>query len=691
LKKLLITLFIFGDICALAQQKKLDSLLTVNINYKKEDSVKVIYLTNIFRQYTNLNDFNNVEVYASQAIILAKKLPQTFSLIKVYEKLGLCYHGKAKYLQALEAYNNGIAVAKNRNYKKAMAGFYLNISALYGSIPDYNKSLEALQMAIALFTEVGATDDLSSCYMNMGDLYNSVNNPVMAITYINKALGIFKTAENGLHYGTAIAYKGMAYSYKIASDIDLVKLKIKQTEKYSICLTYLDSALKIAKVAENAFSLIGPINSDIAAVYEKIGSNTLALNYYQAALKTDFTNDKEGLGNLLYAVGNFYYNTNNFTQSKNNLQKSLAIGKESGLLLLQQNTLEKISAIYQKTKKYDSAFIFYKQSIAIKDTIFNADKEKEITRKQLTLDFSIKENDYKLVQQISDGKLKQQELQIGFDKKVKIFLAFATALVLLIGGLIFNDRRKTKKLNTVINNQKTELEKLGQVKDKIFSVVSHDMRAPVNSLMSFINILEEGNIPQEKLALYSKDLKQSLTHTSALMNNLLNWAASQMQGFKPAFEKFDASILVTEVTNTLKHHLMQKNVRIQNNIAPNTFIYADTNMTAAICRNLMSNAIKYSYKDGIITISLLSSKTDCTLLISDEGTGMQQAQLDELNNNNDLQQAESKKGTANEKGTGLGLMLCKTFAAQMGGEITAFNNEKGTTFKVSVPQTNTLS
>ncbi len=691
MKKLLILLFIFANFRTHAQQKKLDSLLMLSDNYKKEDSVKVIYLINVFRQYTNLNDFNNVERYATKAITLAKKLPQTFSLTKVYEKLGLCYHGKAKYLQAIDAYNNGIAVVKKRNDKKAMAGFYLNLSALYGSIPDYNKSLEALQTAIALFTEVGATDDLSSCYMNMGDIYNSMNNPILAVAYINKALTLFKTFDNGLHYGTAIAYKGIAYSYKISTDIDLTALHLKPSEKYNLCLAYLDSALKIAEVAESANSLIGPINSDMAVIYEKIGNNTKALNYYRAALKIDFTNDKEGFGNLLYAVGNFYNSTNDFIQSKNYLRKSLAIGKESGLLLLQQNSLEKLSSIFQKTKQYDSAFIFYQQAIAIKDSIFNADKEKEITRKQLQLDFSIKENDYKLVQQVSDGKLKQQELQIGFDKKVKMFLAFATALLLFIGGLIFYDRRKTKKLNTVINSQKTELEKLGQVKDKIFSVVSHDMRAPVNSLMSFIHILEEGNISQEKLAIYSKDLKQSLTHTSALMNNLLNWAASQMQGFKPAFEKFDISLLVTEVTNTLQHHLVQKNVRIQNNIAANTLIYADTNMMAAICRNLLSNAIKYSYKDGIITVAILNSETDYTFLISDEGTGIQQAQLDEFNNNNDLQQAESKKGTANEKGTGLGLMLCKTFAIQMGGKITAFNNEKGTTFKVSVPQTNTLS
>ncbi len=684
MKNLFLLFFILPSFFCTAQQKKIDSLLTVCNNYNKEDSQKVVYLINVFKQYTRLNNFNKLQEFADKALTVAKKLPQTFSQTTIYERLGLCYHGKAKYLQAIEAYNNGIALAKKRNDKYVTASFYLNLGALYGSIPDYSKSLEAQQIAIALYTELGSTDNLSSSYMNMGDTYNSVNNPILAVAYINKALAIFKTQEDGLHYGTAIAYKGLALSYKIAADSDLIKLNIMPIERYNQCLTYLDSALKIAKNAESAKTLIGPINKDIGTIYENKGNIPIALSYYQSALKTIPQDEKEEYGNLIFTLGNFYYNISNFTKSKSYLQQSLTIGKETGLLLLQQNSLELLSAVFAKTNQYDSAFIFYKNSIAVKDSIFNADKEKEITRKQLQLDFSVKENDYKLVQQISDGKLQQQQLQIGFDKKVKIFLALLIALALLVGALIFYDRRKTKKLNIVINKQKIELEKLGSVKDKIFSVVSHDMRSPVNSLISFINILEDGNMPQEKLAIYAKELKQNLGYTSSLMNNLLNWAASQMQGFKPVKEKIDIATMVTEVANTLQHHWQPKNIIIKNTIATGTFINADANMTTAILRNLISNAIKYSYKNAEVIISTEYYTNGCNINIQDNGTGMQPEQLT-IFNSNTQQQAESKRGTANEKGTGLGLLLCKTFTQQMGGKISAINNDKGTTFTISLP------
>ena len=107
-------------------------------------------------------------------------------------------------------------------------------------------------------------------------------------------------------------------------------------------------------------------------------------------------------------------------------------------------------------------------------------------------------------------------------------------------------------------------------------------------------------------------------------------------------------------------------------------------MMAAILRNLVSNSIKYSYNGGCINIDITNTETNYTILITDEGTGMQAEQLLHFNKNIE-QPTESKRGTANEKGTGLGLLLCKTFATQMGGKLSALNNEKGMTFLITMP------
>lgn len=750
-------LFLFSNLYIIAQQRKLDSLLLVNERYQKPDSQKVIYLTGIFRQYARINNIDKMEEYSNRAIAIAKTLPQTFSLTYVYERIGLCYHGKSKYLQAIQYYNEGIAVAKRRNDKYAMGGFYTNLSALYGSIPDYAKALETNEMAVQLYNDIGEKDYISNCYMNIGSVYIDLHQPVNAVNYINKAMAFFKTADGGINYGVSCACQGIAKAYLQASDEELKLLGLNPSNRYTEALDILKKGLMVAKNSQGADDLEGNISKDIGEIYEKTGNREQAIYYYRASLSILEKNEsKEHFGNILYTLGHFYYTTNDLQKSISYLKQSLAAASSAGLLSIQQNALQMLSTVYEKKGMIDSAFAFYKQYIVVKENIIDQEKEKEITRKQLKLDFSIKENDYKLSQQITDGKLRQQvllakqqeqslqlkqqqlqlvnkekdlqrltylakqaelqnaqqvqaslmqknamqakydndvngkqiakqKLQISYDENVKLILGGAIGLALIFTAFIFYNQRKTVKLNRIISLQKEELEKISVVKDKIFSVVSHDMRAPVNSLISFIDILDAGAIPQEKLALYSKELKQNLSYTSALMNNLLNWAASQMQGFKAVSEKFDLSVLAGETVLTLQHHIIQKKVIVTNKIATNTIVNADRNMMAAVLRNIISNAVKYSYTAGAVTLnSKYNTAAGCTIFINDEGTGMSDAALAHFNAHSQ-QPAESKRGTANEKGTGLGLLLCKTFIEQMGGNIKAYNTEKGMCFEVLLP------
>lgn len=669
-----------------AQQKKIDSFLNVSTKNKNNDSLKVVQLTNIFKEYKKLNDIPKLKEYSDKAIAVAKALPQTISLTTVYYKLGLCYHGRTMYAEAINCYNEGITIANKRNDKLVAANFYLSLSALYQEVPEYNKALAAADSAVILYTQANALDNISGCYMNISSIYTDLKNPVKAISYIDKALPVFLKENDGINYGTALAYQNKAENYKIATTSELKELGINLSQRNKACLNYLVKALDVAiKVGEGANTLIPTLHNDIGKTYERMGNNALALQYYNSALQQFTTNseDQNTLADIYYSYGCFYLNNNKYDSSFAYLNKSLQVSKQYNLLLLQQQVLLKLSNVYETKGDYQNAHLYYKEYINVSNQILDKEKEKELTRRQLQFDFAVKEKEYKLVTEVDNQKLKQQQQQINFDKKLKIFFLLALLMLAAIVILIYRDRSKTKKLNEIINQQKESLERLGVVKDKIFSVVSHDMRSPVNALISFINILENGNLPPDKLNLYAKELKQNLSSTSSLMNNMLNWAASQMQGFKVLKESVPLNELIADIIKSLQHHWQSKN--IQNNNEINAIVLqTDVNMIAAIIRNLLSNAFKFSYNDSTVTITAINENNFCKILISDNGTGMSVQQIEAFNSTNQLQ-VESKRGTQNEKGTGLGLMLCKTFAQQLGGNITAQKNETGTTFMLQVP------
>jgi tetratricopeptide (TPR) repeat protein len=395
MKPLLALLFILCSFCGLSQQKKIDSLLAVNNNYGKEDSQKVIHLINIFRQYGRQNNFNGVEEYGAKALQLAQKLPQTTSLSYVYLRLALCYHGKEKYVKAIEYYNKGIEVAQKRNDKNEEAGIYLNLSALFGSIPDYAKSLEASQLAVGLYNALGDQEQISSCYMNIGAIYLDIKDPVKAVNYINKALTIFKTqGKDGLNYGTAIAYQSIGNAYQLAADNELLQLGINPFEKNIRSIENYNEALKVTVALEEVDEVKASINNDIGQLYEKMGNRALALQHYITALQfAKAGNNKQGLADVLYSMGNFYLNEKDYEKSKIYLDQSLQIGNDNDFLSVQQNVLEKISALFEQTKRFDSAIDYYKRYIAVKNKITDKEKEKDIARKQLQIDFSVKENE----------------------------------------------------------------------------------------------------------------------------------------------------------------------------------------------------------------------------------------------------------------------------------------------------------
>ncbi len=238
------------------------------------------------------------------------------------------------------------------------------------------------------------------------------------------------------------------------------------------------------------------------------------------------------------------------------------------------------------------------------------------------------------------------------------------------------------KLNSELTEQKKEVEALNSVKDKLFSIISHEFRSPLNSLKGTLTLMEIGALSDAEIGDISKELSDKINSTSIFLENLLNWAKSQMSGFNAIPEYIVLNLLAEENIQLLKPIATKKNIFIENNIPEESKVYADPNMINLILRNLISNAIKFSLPGGVIEINCEKNKDHQTVSVKDYGIGMTKETINMLFKMHTF----TTRGTANERGTGLGLYIAKNFIETNGGKIWVESNVgTGTTFSFTVP------
>jgi signal transduction histidine kinase len=233
-----------------------------------------------------------------------------------------------------------------------------------------------------------------------------------------------------------------------------------------------------------------------------------------------------------------------------------------------------------------------------------------------------------------------------------------------------------------LEEQTIKLTNMNTFKNKLFSIISHDLRSPVYALRDLFNNAADGHISAEEVRELIPDAASDLNYTSGLMENLLQWAKSQMQSSDTRPQALDLSVMMHDVMQLLRLQATSKKVRLENRIKKSMFVYADKDMLNLVIRNLVSNAIKFTGEGGKVMVEANEADSFVEVSVKDTGTGMSRETLDKLNENNFF----TTKGTANESGTGLGLMLCKEFLAKNGGRMYVESTEgEGSTFSFTLP------
>lgn len=213
--------------------------------------------------------------------------------------------------------------------------------------------------------------------------------------------------------------------------------------------------------------------------------------------------------------------------------------------------------------------------------------------------------------------------------------------------------------------QKTELADLNQLKTKLFSIIAHDLKAPMYALRNVFKNMHQKNLPAKQVKAIIPEVLMDLNYTIGLMENLLQWSKTQMQSNVICREDIDLSKIISDVTSLLRLQAEAKQINIENLTAQDIYVYADRDMINLVLRNLISNAIKFTPQQGSIEIGVTELNGFVEVYVQDTGEGISRDALRKINANNFY----TTKGTASESGTGLGLMLCKEFLAKNEGHM----------------------
>ncbi len=475
---------------------------------------------------------------------------------------------------------------------------------------------------------------------------------------INYYLQIIDEGERQV--GTALASIGYLY---------------KKAGRYNTALEYFDRALPLMQGKSSSMA-VAKIHQSKGKIFETFGDNADPSRYYRLARV-------------------FYLNAAKIIENSEIQSMKMSVNQSLADIATKRRNFNR-AVIYQN-KVIKSLIRLYQDSIQSQAESFNDLLNKEIESSKDTIYLEIP-----AVSENSNGALPI------LNWRHLLILLLTIGLFIALFGLIAQYRKTSdlrqdiasnKTIQKQLTKQKEELQSLNLTliktekeqrrsnmnKDKLFSIISHDLRSPINTISGFLNILGSklSSIGDIELRSLAKEMTESTNRLSHFLDDLLRWSMSQLGQVKPKVEKIELKKLVEENYMLVKSRLKAKNIHFKASVPEHVNVYADANMLRLIVRNLISNAIKFSRKDGYIAISIKPGDKGTTLIeISDDGIGMSEEKLQSLF---EFKGSEINSGSDNE-GAGLGLMLCKEFAELNGGNIEVSSKlGEGTCFTILLP------
>jgi signal transduction histidine kinase len=555
----------------------------------------------------------------------------------------------------------GEKLAQQIGDRHSLALFYNHGGLLLDLLGDLDQSVRQVIRAVALFEELGDRKNLAVAYKNMGNIYKEMKNSKQAMEHYLKSLHLLEELQDNL--GIAKLLNNIGILYHDAGEHE------KALGYYRRCQAIMD---KEKWTLGQAVALI-----NIATVMADMGDFEGSYKYNLEALElSKIIGNKRHTAILLSNIGVDLREMGRCKEALRYVYQALDIAKAIKNKDIIRNFYEELSYIYDAMKDYTNAFLYLKKYKKTNDEIFTADAQKSIAEALLNYKTAIKEKE---IQQLTrDNQIKQ--LKLERHTLVRNFLVLLSILVLVLALVIFNRYRIKMKTEA-------QLKEMNASKDKLFSIIAHDLGSPLNSLLLSTAFLEEKfpDMSKEEVKDFLHQINDNAGFMSNLLDNLLNWSVSQLGKMEFTPVTMDIHTAAEETLKLMESTAREKHVRLVSRILPGTGVHADKRMVEAVMRNLVSNAVKFSHAGGEVLVSSRQTGNFLEIAIDDNGIGIPPEKLHTLFK---LDSAAGARGTAGERGTGLGLILCKELVEKNSGhlDLQSHANMTRATFTLPLPQ-----
>ncbi len=589
--------------------------------------------------------------YVKKAIALAERERDSTGLATMLNQLGMIDDNLGRFEDSRQHYLRAASIYRAMRSKKGEATETVRLGVVELRKGNYDEAIGYFLKAMELSEQISDRAGIMEANITLAEVYVARKQYDTALIYLKSAEKLDKTLPFS------------SLSLNLCSNFGIV---YREKGDFRLAKTYIQKGINLSNKPQ-LWGLHITLINNLASVYAKAGFREKSISLQKTALEKsrEIQNYIRELQTLTTLADT--YGKDDIDYCLFYLKQALALAEEKGAIKQKIDILQRLGDVYKYLENYKEALKMKEQEHALADSFFYRGMSKQIANLQ---------SEYELNKSKARVReLKYENNQQALERKIILFITAGIAVLLLIVAFHYF---RTKELNRLLNKANAGLKESNTVKDKLFSILAHDLRLPIASVINFLYILDDDTLlPDEKHDIINK-LVVNCNASLDTLNQLLKWGEMQIKGVIINPVVFYPKEIIERNVNLLSAAADNKSIHIDSSVADNVRIYCDADHFDFIIRNLLSNAIKFTPEGGRVYISARpESEAIVRFSVKDTGVGIGNDRLESIFKINNI----STQGTNNEKGTSLGLVMCKEFIEANNGKIEVVSEkDKGSEF-----------